>query len=129
MNNDNYAIVPADTQKWVSIQEKTELSQMQINKQLMVLSTAFPTIVRNYDQYEYKAMQELWYSIFKNVPEELFQEGVKRYIINDRKGFFPSPGQIVGIILGIVQERENAEFIRRILERDCRREEAGGENG
>lgn len=117
MNKENYAVVPADDKDWLALQTEAELTPMQINKQLMVLSTAFPTVVRNYDDYEVKAMQELWYSIFKNVPEELFQEGIKRYIINDRKGFFPSPGQIVGIIVDIVEKRKWEEINRRLMER------------
>lgn len=117
-----YSIVPADNPKWNSLQVAEVLTPAQVNKQLMVLATAYPTIVRKYDQYEYKATQELWYSIFKNVPEELFQEAVKRYIINDTKGFFPAPGQIVGIITEIVKQRESEEFYRRLFERNYSRQ-------
>lgn len=113
-----YSIVPADNPKWNALQVAEALTPAQVNKQLMVLATAYPTIVRKYDQYEYKATQELWYIIFKNVPEELFQEAVKRYIINDTKGFFPAPGQIVGIITEIVKQREAEEFYQMLLKRN-----------
>lgn len=112
-----YSIVPADNPKWNELQVAETLTPAQVNKQLMVLATAYPTIVRKYDQYEYKATQELWYSIFKNVPEELFQEAVTRYIINDTKGFFPAPGQIVGIITEIVKQREAEKFHQMLLKR------------
>lgn len=118
-----YSIVPADNPKWNSLQVAETLTPAQVNKQLMVLATAYPTIVRKYDQYEYKATQELWYSIFKNVPEELFQEAVKRYIINDTKGFFPAPGQIVGIITEIVKQRESEEFYQMLMKRNYSRYE------
>lgn len=113
----DYSIVPADNPEWQKLQVANTLTPIQVNKQLMVLATAYPTIVRKYDQYEYKATQELWYEIFKNVPEELFQEAVKRYIINDTKGFFPAPGQIVGIITEIVKQRKAEEFHRFLLHR------------
>jgi len=40
------------------------------------------------------------------------QEAIRRFIINDRKGFFPSPGQIIGIIEQlIIEEEEERERI------------------
>ena len=123
---DEYILVPADNPEWNKLQVAETLTPAQVNTQLMVLATAYPTIVRKYDQYEYKATQELWYSIFKNVPEELFQEAVKRYIINDSKGFFPAPGQIVGIIMEIVKQRENERFVKMLMERTYARHEKEG---
>ena len=120
MNGNENAIVPIDSKEWIEIQTNEPLTPSQINKQLMVLSTAFPTVVRNFDPYEFKATQELWYSIFKNVPEELFQEAVKKYIINERKGFFPSPGQIIGIITEIVKKREMDDLMKRLMARTNR---------
>lgn len=114
--SDEYGIVPVG-KTWLSIQTETTLPLESINSQLLVLQTAFPTIVRNYDQFEFQAMQKLWYDIFKNVPEQLMQEAIKRFIINDRKGFFPSPGQIVGYIEQIAQEQKEAEEERRMIER------------
>lgn len=112
---EDYKIVPTD-KTWLSIQTENALPLESINSQLLVLQTAFPTVVRNYDEYEVQALQQLWYDIFKNVPEQLMREAVKRFIINDRKGFFPSPGQIVGYIEQIVAEQKEAEMLRGILE-------------
>ena len=114
--SDEYGIVPVG-KTWLSIQTETTLPPESINSQLLVLQTAFPTVVRNYDQFEFQAMQKLWYDIFKNVPELLMQEAIKRFIINDRKGFFPSPGQIIGYIEQIAQEQKEAEEERRMIER------------
>jgi hypothetical protein len=112
---EDFKIVPKD-KTWLSIQTENALPLESINSQLLVLQTAFPTIVRNYDEYEVQALQQLWYDIFKNVPEQLMREAIKRFIINDRKGFFPSPGQIVGYIEQIVAEQKEAEMLRGILE-------------
>lgn len=112
---DEYSIVLKD-ETWISIQTEAALPLETINSQLLVLQTAFPTVVRNYDQREFEALQRLWYDIFKNVPEQLMKEAIKRFIINDRKGFFPSPGQIVGYIEQIVKEQQAAEKKRRMLE-------------
>lgn len=115
MNGNENALVLIDSKEWIEIQTKESLTPAQINKQLMVLSTAFPTVVRNFDPYEFKATQELWYSIFKNVPEELLQEAVRKFIITERKGFFPSPGQIIGIITDIVKKREMDDLMKRLI--------------
>lgn len=112
---EDFKIVPKD-KTWLSIQTENALPLESINSQLLILQTAFPTVVRNYDEYEVQALQQLWYDIFKNVPEQLMREAVKRFIINDRKGFFPSPGQIVGYIEQIVAEQKEAEMLRGILE-------------
>ncbi|MFR7564103.1 MAG: replicative helicase loader/inhibitor [Oscillospiraceae bacterium] len=112
---EDFKIVPKD-KTWLSIQTENALPLESINSQLLILQTAFPTVVRNYDEYEVQALQQLWYDIFKNVPEQLMREAIKRFIINDRKGFFPSPGQIVGYIEQIVAEQKEAEMLRGILE-------------
>ena len=112
---EDFKIVPKD-KTWLSIQTDNALPLESINSQLLILQTAFPTVVRNYDEYEVQALQQLWYDIFKNVPEQLMREAIKRFIINDRKGFFPSPGQIVGYIEQIVAEQKEAEMLRGILE-------------
>lgn len=109
---DEYSLALKEDDKWVAIQTENTLPIESINAQLLVLQTAFPTVVRNYDHYEFQALQQLWYDIFKNVPEQLMREAIRRYIINDRKGFFPSPGQIIGCIKQIVLEQEETARMR-----------------
>lgn len=110
------SVVPL-SDEWLSVQSETFLPQEVIDSQLLVLQTAFPAMVRNYDQYEFQALRNLWYEIFKRVPRDLMEEAIKRFIINDRKGFFPSPGQIVGYIEQIVTERRFDELLSRTYER------------
>lgn len=122
MDNE-YSLVLKEDDKWVAIQTENTLPIESINAQLLVLQTAFPAIVRNYDQYEFQALQQLWYDIFKNVPEQLMREAIRRYIINDRKGFFPSPGQIIGCIKQIVLEQEETARMREYYQRLRKRRE------
>lgn len=114
-NQENTTVLTTYSENWLSIQTEQPLSVEKINEELLVLQTAFPTIVRNYDEYEFNSLQALWYRIFKNVPEDIMSEAILRYIINDRKGFFPSPGQIIGCIEQIVKERKDDEFNRLAL--------------
>lgn len=110
------SVVPL-SDEWLSVQSETFLPQEVVDSQLLVLQTAFPSVVRNYDEYEYQALRNLWYEIFKRVPQDLMEEAIKRFIINDRKGFFPSPGQIVGYIEQIVMERKFEKLLSRTYER------------
>lgn len=100
------------SKNWLQIQQETQVTVKSIADQLMVLQTAYPTTTRNYSKSEYKAMLGLWYSVFSKVPEDTMREAIRRYIINDRKGFFPVPGQIVGYIEQIVSEQNAAQEAR-----------------
>lgn len=118
----SYEAVPI-SQSWLQAQQEESETLESVAKQLLVLQTAYPTITRNYDKEEYQAMLRLWYAIFKNVPQRTMREAIRRYIITDRKGFFPAPGQIIGYIEQIVAE-ENAKKQQREFELDFKREYA-----
>ncbi|GHU57684.1 hypothetical protein AGMMS49975_23630 [Clostridia bacterium] len=94
------------TENWLSAQRTTPLTKLQLKECLAVLQTAFPTVVRGYNDAEYDAMVKLWGNIFRNVPQDILQEAILRFIINDRKGFFPTPGQIVGHAQQIIAEQK-----------------------
>lgn len=100
------------SRNWLQIQQETPNTPESIAKQLLVLQTAYPTITRSYSESEYKALLSLWCSIFRFVPEDIMRRAILRYIINDRKGFFPVPGQIVGYIEQIVGEENAAREAR-----------------
>ena len=109
--------------KWLSIKSNEPMSIDELNSQLLVLQTAFPATVRNYDEFEFKALQSLWYDIFKYVPPEIMREAIRRFIIKDRKGFFPSPGMIVEYIEEIADEQKfnklfasSDRYIKRIAD-------------
>ena len=73
---------------------------------LLTLRTAFPTQTRNYTDREHDMLTALWLEIFVEVEPGIFHEAIMRFVAADRKGFFPSPGQIMGIIVDIQAERE-----------------------
>jgi hypothetical protein len=91
---------------WLAAQTVKPLTEKQLDTELAVLATAFPTVVRGYDASEHKAMKALWHGIFRNIPQEVLREAILRFIINDRKGFFPAPGQIVGYVEQIAAEHK-----------------------
>jgi hypothetical protein len=107
---------PKMSDSWLAAQSPKPLQPKQLKTCLAVLQTAFPTVVRNYTTQEYEAMCSLWGEIFGNVPQEIFREAIKRFVIADRKGFFPTPGQIVEFVEQIIGERK-AEDERIALER------------
>lgn len=122
MNDISYEPIPL-SRNWLQIQQETPNTLESVAKQLLVLQTAYPTITRSYNKSEYRSLLKLWYSIFRFVPENTMREAIRRYIINDRKGFFPVPGQIVGYIEQIVGEenaareaRENYLELSRLIE-------------
>jgi len=73
------------------------------------LRTAFHTQARNFRESEIDALNALWLETFSNFRPEDIQEAVLRFIKDDRKGFFPSPGQVEGFVEQIVKERKAQE--------------------
>jgi len=81
---------------------------------LLKLRTAFPTQTRNYSDREHDMLMALWLEIFVAIEPGIFHEAIMRFVAADRKGFFPSPGQIMGIVEGIQAERERQAKEERI---------------
>jgi hypothetical protein len=76
-----------------------------IAAELYKLRIAYPAQSRNFSDAEAKATNALWSEIFAGAPPDVLREAVTRFIITDRKGFFPSPGQIAGAAEQIIKER------------------------
>jgi bacterioferritin-associated ferredoxin len=81
---------------------------------LLTLRTAFPTQTRNYSDREHDMLAALWLEIFIDVEPGIVQEAIIRFISADRKGFFPSPGQVMQYVEDIQAERERQETEERI---------------
>jgi hypothetical protein len=77
-----------------------------IAAELLRLRRAYPTQARNFSEEEARATGELWAEIFAGVDPVLLHEAVLRFIVTDRKGYFPAPGQIAGCVERIAAERE-----------------------
>ena len=73
---------------------------------LLKLRTAFPTQTRNYSDKEHDMLMALWLEIFIVIEPSILHEAIMRFVATDRKGFFPSPGQIMGIADDIKTERK-----------------------
>ena len=81
---------------------------------LLKLRTAFPTQARNCSEKEHDMLIALWLEIFIAIEPSIFHEAIMRFVAADRKGFFPSPGQIMGIVEDIQAERERQATEERI---------------
>jgi len=81
---------------------------------LLKLRTAFPTQTRHYSDKEHDMLMALWLEIFVAIEPGIFHEAIMRFVATDRKGFFPSPGQVMGIIEDIQAERERQATEERI---------------
>ena len=81
---------------------------------LLKLRTAFPSQTRNYSDREHDMLMALWLEIFIAIESGIFHEAIMRFVATDRKGFFPSPGQVMGIVEDIQAERERQATEERI---------------
>ena len=79
---------------------------------LYKLQVAFPTQARNFDTSESNALTLLWLEIFAEVKPWVLAEAVTLFIKNDRSGFFPSPGQIMGAVEEILETMPQKRFIQ-----------------
>jgi len=95
------------TQEWA-------VYDAEISVGLLMLRTAFPTQTRNYSDREHDMLMALWLEIFVAIEPGIFHDAIMRFVAADRKGFFPSPGQIMGIVENIQAERERQTAEERI---------------
>ncbi len=110
--------LPADLSPQDSQKVQTAIASV-----LAILQVAYPTQARNFTQGEIQTTCTLWGEIFGRVHPNLLHEAVKRFIQEDRKGFFPAPGQIVGYVEEIINQissteemERNQQEIKRLLE-------------
>ena len=73
---------------------------------LLTLRTAFPTQTRSYSDREYDMLTALWLETFVEVEPGIIHDAILHFVNTDRKGFFPSPGQIMGNVVDIQAQRE-----------------------
>jgi hypothetical protein len=107
-SRNNLAVV---SENWLAAQTVSNLTGKQLKQhnaliaaELYRLKTAYPTQARNFSDEEVDATNALWFEIFAGVDPRILHEAVTRFIVTDRKAFFPAPGQIVGFIEQIIAE-------------------------
>ena len=77
-----------------------------IAAELYTLRMAYPVQARKFTEREVNRTNELWAEAFAGVDLRLLHKAIIRFIATDRKAFFPSPGQIIGVLEDIVKEEE-----------------------
>ena len=92
---------------------KSDLSESKlknISDNLSYLSVIYYAQSHNYSEDEAIILNLIWVENFKNIEMDIFTEAVNRFIKNDKKGFFPVPGQIMGYVEEINEERHNEKY-------------------
>ena len=77
-----------------------------IAAELYTLRMAYPVQARKFTEREVSRTNELWAEIFTGIDLRLLHKAIIRFIATDRKAFFPSPGQIIGVLEDIISEEE-----------------------
>ena len=80
-----------------------------VTVELFKLKTAYPTQAQNWTDTDWDAREALWLEVFAGIDPWVIHEGVLRFIKNDRKGFFPAPGQVMGYVEDVAAEREKEQ--------------------
>jgi len=75
-----------------------------IAAELYTLRMAYPVQARKFTEREVSRTNELWAEIFAGVELRLLHKAIIRFISQDRKAFFPTPGQIIGVVEEIAAE-------------------------
>jgi hypothetical protein len=98
--------------------EITQFQQSQKNKTIAAalakLNIAYPVQTRSFSEEDVRLLSLVWHEAFEDTEADILEEAVKRFIKNDRKGFFPAPGQIMEYVEEIGEEIESKlqEFSR-----------------
>jgi len=82
-----------------------------ISAALLKLSLAYPAQSRSFSPEEVRALTMLWNEAFEDIEPDMLHEAVRRFIAEDRKGFFPSPGQI----RGIVEDTAKNNYVEKLI--------------
>lgn len=92
--------------KFDMTEQEWSMYDAELSLGLLTLRTAFPAQARNFSEREHDMLSALWQEIFAEAEPGMLREAIMRFISADRKGFFPSPGQIMDTIEEITAERK-----------------------
>ena len=73
-------------------------------KIIAVIRAAFPMHLKNLTNQDLEQMISVWQTTLDDVPYSLMSAGLKTFIRTDKKGFPPTPGQILNIISNLQTE-------------------------
>lgn len=91
-----------------------------VSLELARIRTVYFTQARSFSDDEYNAIVVSWLELFVCVDQQTLHEAISRFFKADRKAFFPPPGQIMGFVEEIENERRELEWIRESVERNRR---------
>lgn len=114
-DNTTIATVSENRPETQSVNTLTEKQQKQhaarIAVELFTLRTAYPTQARNFSPDEIAAINALWSEVFAGIDPQLLHLAIVRFVVADRKAFFPTVGQIVGVVEQIMAEQKGEEIL------------------
>jgi len=59
-------------------------------------------------------IEDTWLRAFKDTDPELLEQAVHEFIVSDKKGFLPKPGQIVELLVKGVEEIKSRRYWEKI---------------
>ena len=74
----------------------------------------FDTDARKQDKDYIAVIEDTWLKTFKDTAPELLAEAVQNFIVSDKNGYLPKPGQIVELLVKGVKEIECKRHFRHI---------------
>jgi len=78
----------------------------------------FDTEANKHDKDYIAIIEETWLNAFKYTAPELLAEAVHEFILSDKNGFLPKPGQIVELLAKSVKDIERRRYFAEIERRD-----------
>ena len=70
----------------------------------------FDTESQKTDRDYIKIIEDTWLKTFKDIDPELLEEAVQNFIVSDKKGYLPKPGQIVEFIAKEIEGIKNKRY-------------------
>ena len=80
---------------------------------LLTLRTAYPTQARNFTNKEHDMLTALWLELFAQITPGILQKAIMLFIAGDSSGFFPSPGQVMKLVVNMQAEHVREEAAKR----------------
>ena len=77
----------------------------------------FDTEANKHDKDYIAIIEDTWLRAFKDTEPKLLAEAVHEFVISDKKGFLPKPGQIVELLVKStkdIQQRKHFAYLERL---------------
>ena len=74
----------------------------------------FDTDARKQDKDYIAIIEDTWLRTFKDTDPELLAEAVQNFIVSDKMGYLPKPGQIVELLVKGVKDIERKRYFHNI---------------